>query len=980
MIKIPVSADFDPSTVEAQLQQFQQRLNALGKQIAEANKVQFSPVSDTTVDDLKKVVAQFEALKRISGDLNKRLNATGQKGAGFFDVDWEKLYPDPHSRARQMAKAFQYVTGAQFHAPPPPPGGGPIPPGGQHPGGRQPPTPAAIVGGGAVNVVRAGMDAASGVTGGVTGVASKALGTGMRAGVGAGLMGLLGGIAALGVGKLIGAATENIGKAEDNLVGLDQLKRQLGDVGVAFEALKASVHGAANNVKVTFDEAGRLATQFAKLGNLSSDQALSLDAELRTGVGLSRSLGLEPAQGVGFLGSMRGIGMTQDEQGSRKLAILIGETIAKSDAFAKADEVMEAISGYVQTQARVSHSASIGGYAGMFAALTSSGIPGLDPTGAANMMGRINAAAHQGGMKGEASQFVSARVGQAMGLNPLETLLWQESGAFTTPDEVFGPGSLYERITGQTKTGLGKMTWYEGQYEQLRKSYGGDSADDKLLFANALGEHLGISMTNAMALQGVSPMQMGGLQKMLKDVGLDFKDINYAGLTTLNKVMTGTGDDRMDIAAGLWGRTGASALTGEERERLDRVMKEGSASEQREVLAHLVASRDQEQTQGKDIRDSKVLLDNVKTLMAEQLIPITQQMRDGILYMAGVKDGKSPLEIREEVSDAGIDAKYAPLIAAEQAFIRDSAKGINPRAMPREEFDKWREDMDAAYKRLADLKKRRKEEKAEAREELWRVPEKDPEPVRREAPPGWKAEDDYDERNVHRSRFGYGDGAAALGSTASELSDIEDPEQRANVKAFLDVIAESEGAGYNSLVGHGTKNSAIKDLSRHPGIIGMWTADGPSTAAGRYQITKTTWDSLSHGGKAPFTPEAQDAAAIELLKRRGAWQHVLAGDFVAAAKKLGNEWQSLPTGTSPNQGKRNWSFFDRASEKALNRHSSEGTPAPELHNPTGYIDHHFILDAAPIDVTIRNERGENMAPPQQINPRISSNFYTRGLA
>ena len=103
-IKIPVQADFDSKGVEQQLDAFRQKLNALGNQIAQANKVQFNPVSKTSVQDLQKVTQQFDQLKKISGELNKRVNATGQKGVGFLDLDWAQMYPDAGARARQMAK------------------------------------------------------------------------------------------------------------------------------------------------------------------------------------------------------------------------------------------------------------------------------------------------------------------------------------------------------------------------------------------------------------------------------------------------------------------------------------------------------------------------------------------------------------------------------------------------------------------------------------------------------------------------------------------------------------------------------------------------------------------------------------------------------------------------------------------------------------------------------------------------------------
>ena len=114
MIKIPVSADFDSTQAEAQIRQFAQKLNAMGQQVAQQNKMQYTPINPKSIEDLKKLNAQFVALQKVSGDLRKRITATGQGGASFVDLDWSKLYPDAASRSRQMQKAFQYVTGASF--------------------------------------------------------------------------------------------------------------------------------------------------------------------------------------------------------------------------------------------------------------------------------------------------------------------------------------------------------------------------------------------------------------------------------------------------------------------------------------------------------------------------------------------------------------------------------------------------------------------------------------------------------------------------------------------------------------------------------------------------------------------------------------------------------------------------------------------------------------------------------------------------
>jgi hypothetical protein len=94
----------------------------------------------------------------------------------------------------------------------------------------------------------------------------------MSMGFGAGLAGLLGGLGALAVGKLASAAVENLGKAEDNAVALDRLKRTLGDVNVSFGALKAAVDGTAESSRITYAEAGKLGTQYARAGNLSGGE------------------------------------------------------------------------------------------------------------------------------------------------------------------------------------------------------------------------------------------------------------------------------------------------------------------------------------------------------------------------------------------------------------------------------------------------------------------------------------------------------------------------------------------------------------------------------------------------------------------------------------------------------------------------------------------------------------------------------------
>jgi muramidase (phage lysozyme) len=128
-----------------------------------------------------------------------------------------------------------------------------------------------------------------------------------------------------------------------------------------------------------------------------------------------------------------------------------------------------------------------------------------------------------------------------------------------------------------------------------------------------------------------------------------------------------------------------------------------------------------------------------------------------------------------------------------------------------------------------------------------------------------------------------------------------------NTKKFLDFLGQAEGADYNTIVGGGK----FEDYQAHPNVVGLRTKEGPSTAAGKYQITNTTYkDVASKLGINDFSPESQDRIALELIKRGGALEDVQKGDYNAAIGKLGKTWASLPS--SPySQPKKSQSWVEK---------------------------------------------------------------------
>ncbi|QAZ41584.1 endolysin [Methylibium sp. Pch-M] len=133
-----------------------------------------------------------------------------------------------------------------------------------------------------------------------------------------------------------------------------------------------------------------------------------------------------------------------------------------------------------------------------------------------------------------------------------------------------------------------------------------------------------------------------------------------------------------------------------------------------------------------------------------------------------------------------------------------------------------------------------------------------------------------------------------------------------NTAAFLSMLRSAEGTDrradpYRVCYGYA---HTIEDMSDHPAVTGEWRGAklpdaicsgaglGPgcvSTAAGAYQLIRPTWLECKRKlGLTDFSPASQDAAAVYLIRRRGALEDVQAGRLSDAIAKVAKEWASLP--------------------------------------------------------------------------------------
>ena len=119
-----------------------------------------------------------------------------------------------------------------------------------------------------------------------------------------------------------------------------------------------------------------------------------------------------------------------------------------------------------------------------------------------------------------------------------------------------------------------------------------------------------------------------------------------------------------------------------------------------------------------------------------------------------------------------------------------------------------------------------------------------------------------------------------------------------NARKWLNTISfaegtwdESKGApSYDYTFGY----QKINDLSDHPRRV-VNSGGHSSAAAGAYQFMPSTWDTVQRRLKlSNFGPEAQDIAALNLIRARGVDPDTAPIDRENLSK-LSPEWASLPT-------------------------------------------------------------------------------------
>ena len=193
------------------------------------------------------------------------------------------------------------------------------------------------------------------------------------------------------------------------------------------------------------------------------------------------------------------------------------------------------------------------------------------------------------------------------------------------------------------------------------------------------------------------------------------------------------------------------------------------------------------------------------------------------------------------------------------------------------------------------------------------------------------------------------------------LAAVDNP----HVRRALDIIATTEGAGkqgYYTAFGGGR----LASLADHPRQLHPFTQTNgkknETTAAGRYQFLEGTWDDVAKKyGLNDFGERAQDIGAVELMRRAGALDAIVAGDLAGGFQKLGSTWASLPSSPYAQP---------KVSQSALDKLiGSTSAPAPAPATPAALTSPEIIPGATPVVGDVKAAFDALLgSAPQEANP------------
>lgn len=601
--------------------------------------------------------------------LNKKLDGLSQKIDQINSKKWSPV--DPGAIERDARKVEGIIVGAQ-----------------QRIKSRSGPSPSGTDdGGGGSNyrirrrytyspefsdIPRAAVSSLGGGFGQVASYAARGAQAGAAEGGIGGAAGLLRG-SAIGAGiaaifKIGQVISEGTDLARERGTTLDTLKRQMGDVGVSFDKLRLASESAAYGLGINSKDFAVIEAKLNTASRGADHSPFALADSANVVGGFARSYGLDPGSTAGLFGSARNV---NQRQSYREFATILAETIERSSMAAQGEEVVQALVSFSATSSRLALALpNLSGYAGAYSGLINSGITGLTPEVSSAILGQAGSAVVNLGAAGEAGQAFTLAAMQHGGghLNPLEAIGAAGGGLFGKRSTTFGPDSALGRYLGADAAkiagpgGPDEKTNFELIRDQIGRVAGGTGATAKLLQAEMAQRYFGLqSINQAAALMALKPEEIGGINTSLTRAGIDPNNVNYSNIQTIAKISNAKGGGDLDaIYSDLKGRTGTSALGKGDTAAIESARKGGNLEDYRNAMIKAASQHDYTQDAATIARDSKVVLDDIKTSIGDKLYgKVDEFQADMVTLLGGRKklDEGKILEADSSYQDAANAAR-----------------------------------------------------------------------------------------------------------------------------------------------------------------------------------------------------------------------------------------------------------------------------------------------------------------------------------
>jgi hypothetical protein len=653
-VKIGVAAGV--AGVDQAINKITSSMNKLGAEVAKVSNLKFEPIdAKLMARDLDLINKQLKQAIALSPQLRNALKASGQGGLHLSQIDWAKTSTDPRVAQRLRQRAFTHaVRGSALDPtaynetdangniiPPAPPGGGAG--GGSGGGGRRP----GRGGGGSSG----GGSGGSGGSGGGSWWARRPqnLGTATALAAGNGIGGPIGnvltaGIAGGPIGALLAGVTSTIGKgmawsgqgmdqAKARNVGIDTLKRQLGDLGISFSDLSEQSWKAAQGLGIANGEFVKLEGQ----ANAASGGAYRTPAELsnatRSGADLGRAYGLDPSQGVNFASGMQRI---NSRQNNKELATQLAEAIVNAQGKATPGEVMQAMQGFAASQNRFNAvSPNLDQFGNSYGSMLKGD---MTADHASSILGTANASMQRMGGTEASKNFLM----QQFGMDPIRAQLRAEGGLFAN-------GLDNQDVSGFMSR-RGVKNW-DSQYkgpagsnlavtmQGLDKAYAGRGQNGAELELDAVKNMFGLkSLGDAASLANASTSDHNGIATVLKNAGVGLGDVREGGLQAIAGISKAGSFDDLDKLY----RTGPDAIRSRKDMQpgdiaaMDKAEQSGNFQQMQNEMVRVLSGKGQEDTQATIQRGIDATLTDIKTKIGDGLLPIANTSMQALLKMAGM--------------------------------------------------------------------------------------------------------------------------------------------------------------------------------------------------------------------------------------------------------------------------------------------------------------------------------------------------------